>query len=63
MFQELDVSAVVAAGMVGIVSIGNAFGRVFWAWISDMATRRWTFLVMFFLSRPCSSGYSRSSPR
>ncbi len=50
MFQELGhVSAVVAAGMVGIVSIGNAFGRVFWAWISDMATRRWTFLVMFLI--------------
>src|SRR5467141_1499689 len=33
LFQELArVSAVTAASMVGIVSIGNAFGRVFWAW-------------------------------
>ncbi|WP_263355608.1 L-lactate MFS transporter [Acidicapsa ligni] len=49
-FQELTkATAIVAAGMVGIVSIGNAFGRVFWAWISDMLTRRWTFAVMFIL--------------
>ena len=49
-FQELvGVSAVVAAGMVGIASIGNAFGRVFWAWVSDILTRRLTFVVMFLL--------------
>lgn len=48
MFQELShVSVAVAAGMVGIVSIGNAFGRVFWAWVSDSITRRATFIVMF----------------
>ena len=50
MFQELaKVSAIVAAGMVGIVSIGNALGRVFWASMSDFLTRRYTFLVMFAL--------------
>jgi OFA family oxalate/formate antiporter-like MFS transporter len=50
MFQEIaKVSAVVAAGMVGVASIGNAFGRVFWAWISDAITRRWTFVTMFLL--------------
>src|SRR5256886_2349023 len=48
LFQELTkVSAVVAASMVGLASIGNAVGRVFWAWISDLITRRATFLVMF----------------
>jgi OFA family oxalate/formate antiporter-like MFS transporter len=47
-FQELAAaSAVVAAGMVGIASIGNAFGRVFWAWVSDSITRKTTFIVMF----------------
>src|SRR5438309_10223919 len=47
-FQELTgVSAVAAAGMVGLVSIGNAVGRVFWAWASDLMTRRATFVVMF----------------
>ena len=50
LLQELAlVSAVVAAGMVGVASIGNAFGRVFWAWVSDSITRRTTFLVMFLL--------------
>jgi OFA family oxalate/formate antiporter-like MFS transporter len=49
-FQELaGVSAVLAAGMVGVVSIGNALGRVFWAWVSDLITRRATFSVMFLL--------------
>ena len=45
--EETKVSAVVAASMVGLASIGNAFGRVFWAWISDLITRRATFFVMF----------------
>jgi MFS transporter, OFA family, oxalate/formate antiporter len=48
MFQEIaKVTAIVAAGMVGIASIGNAVGRVFWAWVSDGITRRWTFVVMY----------------
>src|SRR6195256_619367 len=47
-FQELTgVTAVVAAGMVGVVSIGNAVGRAFWAWASDLITKRATFVVMF----------------
>ncbi len=50
MFQELGkVSAIVAAGMVGVVSIGNAVGRVFWAWVSDSFTRRMTFVLMYGL--------------
>lgn len=50
MFQEIaKVSAIIAAGMVGVVSIGNAAGRVFWAWVSDFFTRRWTFALMFLL--------------
>ena len=50
MFQELArVSAVVAAGMVGVVSLGNALGRVFWAAVSDMITRKATFFVMFLI--------------
>jgi MFS transporter, OFA family, oxalate/formate antiporter len=48
MFQEIaKVTAVVAAGMVGVASIGNAVGRVFWAWVSDGITRRWTFALMY----------------
>ena len=50
MFQEIaKVGAVVAAGMVGAASIGNAVGRIFWAWISDAISRRWTFVTMFLL--------------
>jgi MFS transporter, OFA family, oxalate/formate antiporter len=50
LFQEsTGASAIVAAGMVGLASIGNAVGRVFWAWASDLITRRATFAVMFVL--------------
>src|SRR5712671_116093 len=50
LFQELArVTAVAAAGMVGVASVGNALGRVFWAWASDLITRKATFLVMFLL--------------
>jgi OFA family oxalate/formate antiporter-like MFS transporter len=50
LFQELaGVSAAAAARLVGIASIGNAFGRVFWACVSDLITRRATFLVMFII--------------
>ena len=49
-FQELvKVSAVVAASMVGVASIGNAVGRVFWAWVSDAISRRATFFVIFLI--------------
>src|SRR5271170_2803231 len=50
LFQELArVGAVVAAGMVGVASLGNALGRVFWAWASDAITRKATFFVMFLV--------------
>jgi OFA family oxalate/formate antiporter-like MFS transporter len=50
LFQELArVSVAVAAGMVGIASIGNALGRVLWAWISDSITRRATFIIMYVI--------------
>jgi len=47
-FEELTaVTPVAAAEMVGLASIGNAVGRGFWAWVSDIITRRWTFVIMF----------------
>jgi len=50
MFQDFGkVTAIVAAGMVGIVSIGNALGRVLWAFVSDGIGRRTTFAIMFIL--------------
>lgn len=50
LFRELSrVSAIDAGVMVGIVSIGNAAGRIVWAAVSDVITRRWTFAVMFLV--------------
>ncbi|MDB5000948.1 MAG: major facilitator superfamily 1 [Mucilaginibacter sp.] len=50
LFQDLaKVTAIIAASMIGIVSIGNALGRVFWAWASDLMSRRVTFAVMFIM--------------
>ena len=43
------VSAVVAATLVSIISVGNALGRFFWAWLSDAIGRKWVFFVMFLL--------------
>jgi OFA family oxalate/formate antiporter-like MFS transporter len=49
-FQEIaKVTPIVAASMVGLVSIGNAVGRIFWASVSDLLSRRWTFATMFLL--------------
>ena len=49
-FQELGkVTAGVAASLVGIVSIGNGVGRVFWAWVSDWTSRKVAFLLMYVL--------------
>ena len=45
--RSLRSRAVAAASMVGVASIGNAVGRVFWAWASDSITRRATFGLMF----------------
>ncbi len=50
MAQEITgVTAAVAAGMVGIISIGNGAGRFLWAWLSDLIGRRWVFLLMFLI--------------
>lgn len=50
MAQEITrVSAAVAAGMVGIISIANGAGRFLWAWFSDLVGRRAVFLTMFLL--------------
>jgi OFA family oxalate/formate antiporter-like MFS transporter len=35
--------------MVGVASLGNALGRVFWAAVSDVITRKATFFVMFLI--------------
>src|SRR5262249_2894906 len=35
-----------AASLVGIISIANGAGRLFWAWLSDAIGRRAVFLIM-----------------
>ena len=47
--EQTHSTALLAATIVGVLSIGNAVGRVFWAWASDAVSRRMTFLVMFLL--------------
>jgi OFA family oxalate/formate antiporter-like MFS transporter len=50
MAQEITrVSAAVAAGMVGIISIANGLGRFLWAWLSDAIGRRAVFASMFLV--------------
>ena len=50
MAQEMTgVTAAVAAGLVGLISIANGSGRFLWAWFSDAVGRRTVFLVMFLL--------------
>lgn len=49
-FQELgSLSAATAAAMVGVASLGNALGRVGWAWLSDVLGRRLVFAAIFLL--------------
>ncbi|HTB98326.1 MAG TPA: OFA family MFS transporter [Terracidiphilus sp.] len=49
-FEKLTgCTAAVAAGMVGIVSVGNGVGRIFWSGISDVLTRRWTYAALYLL--------------
>ena len=49
-FQELGkASSAYAAGLVGVISIANGLGRVFWAWISDVTTRKVAFFLMYLI--------------
>lgn len=50
MFQEIGkVSAVTAASLVGLISVGNGLGRVVWAGISDHVGRKTAFLAMYLV--------------
>lgn len=47
-FQEMGrLSAETAATLVGVISIGNGLGRVIWAWISDVTSRKAAFFAMY----------------
>ena len=45
--QIVGLTAVSAAGIVGIISIFNAAGRVFWAWMSDLIGRGPVYFLLF----------------
>ncbi|HEV1996555.1 MAG TPA: OFA family MFS transporter [Candidatus Dormibacteraeota bacterium] len=47
--EVTHVSALAAAGLVGVIAIFNGAGRVFWGTVSDFIGRRNVFLTMFML--------------
>jgi MFS transporter, OFA family, oxalate/formate antiporter len=50
MAKEISgVPPLVAAGMVGIISIANGAGRLLWAWLSDAIGRRNVLFIMFLV--------------
>jgi OFA family oxalate/formate antiporter-like MFS transporter len=42
-------SVLQAAGMVGLISLCNGLGRVFWAWVSDHLGRARVYFLLFLL--------------
>lgn len=49
-FQEMGkASAAAAAGLLGVISIGNGAGRIFWSWVSDLTTRKTAFFMMYLV--------------
>ena len=38
-----------AAGMVGVISLCNGLGRVFWAWVSDYIGRAQVYFLLFLI--------------
>ena len=50
MAQEMvGMTVLRAAGMVGLISIFNGLGRVFWAWVSDYMGRARVYFLLFLI--------------
>jgi OFA family oxalate/formate antiporter-like MFS transporter len=50
MAQEMvGMTVLKAAGMVGVISLCNGFGRVFWAWVSDYIGRAQVYFLLFLI--------------
>jgi OFA family oxalate/formate antiporter-like MFS transporter len=47
--QTVGMTPVAAAGMVGIISMFNGAGRVFWAWVSDAIGRARVYLLLYLI--------------
>jgi OFA family oxalate/formate antiporter-like MFS transporter len=45
--QIVHMTPIAAAGMVGVISIFNGAGRVFWAWVSDSIGRARVYLLLY----------------
>src|SRR5262249_56432270 len=45
--QLVGMTPVAAAGMVGLISIFNGTGRVFWAWVSDHLGRARVYFLLY----------------
>ncbi len=45
--QLVNMTPVAAAGMVGLISIFNGAGRVFWAWVSDSIGRARVYFLLY----------------
>ena len=61
-FQEMGgATAAAAAGLVGLISIGNGLGRIFWAWISDLTSRKTAYFLMYLTEAVLFWTYHRIS--
>jgi OFA family oxalate/formate antiporter-like MFS transporter len=47
--QLVHMTPIAAASMVGLISIFNAAGRVFWAWVSDYIGRARVYLLLYVI--------------
>ena len=47
--QIAHMTPVAAAGMVGLISIFNGAGRIFWAWMSDAIGRSRVYLLLYLI--------------
>ncbi len=47
--QMVGMTPVAAAAMVGLISIFNGAGRVFWAWVSDYIGRGRVYLLLYLI--------------
>jgi len=47
--QMVGMTAIAAASKVGLISIFNGLGRVFWAWVSDHIGRARVYLLLYLI--------------
>jgi OFA family oxalate/formate antiporter-like MFS transporter len=47
--QLVHMTPVAAAGIVGLISICNGLGRIFWSWMSDMIGRARVYFLLYLI--------------